>query len=168
MREARLSAPAPEGFGIADIIGVPTGASLDLALRLESVMEGVLVTGEVTAPVSGLCGRCLEPISDTVTVGFQELYVYPEAGSGTDTDADESHVVGDLLDLEPALRDAVVLTLPLTPLCEPGCEGLCVTCGERWAVLPDEHTHDVVDPRWSALQDLMPAHGQQATGTEEN
>lgn len=168
MRETILDVPAPEGLGLIDLIGVPVDAPLHLELRLESVMEGVLVTADATAPVVGQCGRCLEPISDTARVGFQELYVYPEGGTGTDEDADESHVIGDLIDLEPALRDAVVLALPLTPLCSPDCEGLCATCGERWAVLPDEHTHDVVDPRWSALQDLMPAHGQQATGPEEN
>lgn len=155
MREVRLPAPAPEGLGIVDLIGVPVGAELDLDLRLESVMEGVLVTGAVTAPVTGQCGRCLDDLSDTLQVRFQELYVYPEGGTGTAEDEDESRMQGDLLDLEPALRDAVVLALPLTPLCDEDCEGLCVDCGERLADLPEDHAHGASDPRWSALQDLL-------------
>ena len=62
-------------------------------------------------------------------------------------------VVGDVLDLEPALRDAVVLALPLSPLCRPDCLGLCTTCGENLNDNPD-HEHEEVDPRWAALADL--------------
>ena len=166
MREARLLAPAPEGLGLVDLIGVPPGAELDLDLRLESVMEGVLVTASLTAPVTGQCGRCLEPLSDELTVRLQELYVYPEGGSGATAvreDEDESRMQGDLLDLEPALRDAVVLALPLTPLCDEDCQGLCVDCGERLDDLPEDHAHDTVDPRWSGLQDLLstPPHPEE-------
>jgi len=69
---------------------------------------------------------------------------------------DETAVMeGDLLDLEPALRDAVVLSLPLTPLCRPDCAGLCADCGERLDELPADHQHDATDTRWAALQDLL-------------
>jgi len=154
MRETRVVVPAPEGLGIVDLIGVPTGADLDLDLRLESVMDGVLVTAALVAPVAGECGRCLEPLSDTLRVRFQELYAYPGAEIGADDDG-ISEMQGDLLDLEPALRDAVVLALPLTPLCREDCEGLCVDCGERLADLPDDHVHDAIDPRWTALTSLQ-------------
>ena len=61
---------------------------------------------------------------------------------------------GDLLDLEPVLRDAVVLALPFQPLCRPDCLGLCPECGARLADDPD-HTHDApIDPRWAQLQQL--------------
>ena len=153
MRELHLVAPAPEGLGV-ELIGVPTGADLDLDLRLESVMEGVLVSGTATVPLAGECGRCLEAVSDELVVDLQELYAYPESGSAEVDDEDVARMEGDLLDLEPALRDAVVLALPLTPLCREDCSGLCAECGERLDDLPDDHGHGAADPRWAALQGL--------------
>ena len=155
MRPVQFSAPAPEGLGIADLIGVPLGAALALDLRLESVMDGVLVSGVVTAPVSGECGRCLADVSDELAIRIQELYVYPEASTDHDDDDEVAQLEGDLLDLTPTLRDAVVLALPLNPLCQPDCKGLCATCGERLDELPDPHTHDTTDARWGALAGLL-------------
>lgn len=155
LRETTVVVPAPEGLGIVELIGVPSGAELDLDLRFESVMDGVLVTASLQAPVVGECGRCLEPVHDTLSIRFQELYAYPGTDIAADRDEDISTMQGDLLDLEPALRDAVVLALPLTPLCRQDCEGLCVDCGERLAELPDDHGHDKIDPRWSALTSLQ-------------
>ena len=155
MREVRLSVPAPEGFGLADLIGVPVGADLDLDLRLESVMDGVLVSGRVTAPVSGQCGRCLADVSDTLHVKVQELFVYPEAATEHDEEDEVAQLEGDFLDLAPTLRDAVVLALPLKPLCREDCQGLCATCGEPLDDLPPDHSHDVTDARWGALAGLL-------------
>ena len=161
MRTVQLPAPAPEGLGIADVIGVPAGAALELDLRLESVMDGVLVSGAVTAPLSGQCGRCLEPVGDELTVRLQELFVYPEATTDHDDDDEVAQLEGDLLDLAPTLRDAVVLALPLTPLCRPDCRGLCVTCGERLDDLPDGHAHATPDARWGALSGLLQTEDQE-------
>jgi uncharacterized protein len=155
MRALQLSAPAPAGLGIEDLIGVPVGAELALDLRLESVMDGVLVTGTVMAPVSGECGRCLTAVSDELAVPVQELFLYPEASADREEDDELPALVGDLLDLGPALRDAVVLALPLTPLCREDCQGLCATCGERLDDLPDDHGHDTTDARWGALAGLL-------------
>jgi uncharacterized protein len=167
MRELVRTATAPAGLGIVDLIGVPEGADLQLDLRLESVMEGVLVSGTVTAPVTGECGRCLEPVHDTLRVRVQELFAYEP---DDDTEDDLSLMVGDLLDLEPVLRDAVVLALPLTPLCDEDCSGLCVDCGERLDDLPEDHGHDASDPRWSALsalRTLTPAAAPAAGGHDQ-
>jgi uncharacterized protein len=151
MRPVQFLAPAPEGLGI-DLIGVPAGAEVELDLRLESVMEGVLVSGTATAPLSGECGRCLEVVDDELTVDLQELFVY----TGSEGDEGETaRMEGDLLDLEPVLRDAVVLALPLTPLCRPDCRGLCSECGERLDDLPEDHAHGAPDPRWAALNGLL-------------
>ncbi len=155
MRPVQRSAPAPEGLGIVDLIGVPVGAELVLDLRLESVMDGVLVSGVVTAPVSGECGRCLAEVSNTLTIRIQELFVYPEASTSHDDDDEVAQLQGDHLDLTPTLRDAVVLALPLTPLCSKDCQGLCATCGERLDDLPDDHAHAQTDARWGALAGLL-------------
>jgi uncharacterized protein len=150
-RTYRRSLPAPAGLGL-DIIGVPQGAPLDVDIRLESVAEGVLVTGSAVGPLSGDCGRCLEPVSDELVVDFCELFAYPDSTTDETTEQDEVHRLdGDYLDAEPAVRDAIVLGLPFTPLCRPDCAGLCPTCGQRLGELPADHAHDVLDPRWAAL-----------------
>jgi uncharacterized protein len=155
MRPVQRTASAPEGLGLVDLIGVPVGAELELDLRLESVMDGVLVSGVVTAPVSGECGRCLGDVSDTLAVRIQELFVYPEASTEHDDEDEVAQLQGDLLDLTATLRDAVVLALPLNPLCNEDCRGLCTTCGERLDDLPEDHSHDQTDARWGALAGLL-------------
>jgi uncharacterized protein len=131
---------------------VPEGAPLALEIRLESVTEGVLVTGTVTAPLSGECGRCLDPVSGELAVDICELFAYPNSATDETTERDEIYRIdGEILDAEPVVRDAVVLGLPWTPLCRPDCAGLCPTCGQRLDDLPAGHAHDVLDPRWAAL-----------------
>jgi uncharacterized protein len=157
MRVVQRTVPAPEDLGL-DLIGVPQGADLALDLRFESVSEGVLVSGTVTAPVEGECGRCLSPFSNTVTVPLQELYAYEH--STTDETAGEDEVgrlQGDLFDLEPELRDAVVTALPANPRCREDCPGLCPDCGTPWDDLPADHSHGQIDPRWAALRGLTDA-----------
>jgi uncharacterized protein len=154
LREYRRSVPAPAGLGL-DLIAVPEGASLALDLRLESVTEGVLVTGTATGPIAGQCGRCLDPVSDELSVDFVELFAYPDSTTEETTEEDEVHRIhGDLLDVEPVVRDAVVLGLPWTPLCRPDCAGLCSICGQRLDDLPAGHAHELIDPRWAALERL--------------
>jgi uncharacterized protein len=154
LREYRRSVPAPAGLGL-DLVGVSEGTPLTLELRLESVTEGVLVTGTVTAPVTGQCGRCLDPISDELAVEVCELFAYPDSTTDETTEQDEIHrIEGDRLDVEPVVRDAVVLGLPWTPLCRPDCAGLCPTCGQRLDDLPAGHAHEMIDPRWAALEKL--------------
>lgn len=154
MREYRRRVPSPTGLG-SDLVGVPEGAPLAVDVRLESVTEGVLVTGTVTAPLVGQCGRCLDPVADDLAVELVELFAYPDSATEQTTAADEVHrLEGDYLDIEPVVRDAVVLGLPWTPLCRPDCAGLCPDCGQRLDDLPPDHAHEQLDPRWAALQAL--------------
>lgn len=142
-----LVVDAPADLGL-DVFGVPEGSPIDLELRLEVVMEGVLGTGSASIHAVGECVRCLDELESDLVVDFAELYLYEDAGE------DELALEDDLLDLEPVLRDAVVLALPHNPLCGPDCPGLCPDCGARLADDP-EHTHgDAIDPRWSALTEL--------------
>src|SRR4051812_41244445 len=78
MRRVRSPAPARGDLRVG-LTGVPPGSEIDRALRLEWVMEGVLVSGPATATLEGECGRCLEPVTDTLTVDLQELFAYPES-----------------------------------------------------------------------------------------
>jgi uncharacterized protein len=151
LRAYARTAPVSQDLGL-DLVRVPAGAELKLDLRLESVTEGVLVTGSVTAPISGECGRCLDPVSDQIAVELCELFAYPDSATDETSSEDEVYRIdGDYLDVEPVVRDAVVLALPWTPLCRPDCGGLCPTCGQRLDDLPEGHTHEVLDPRWAAL-----------------
>lgn len=154
MRTVGRTVEAPERLGL-DLIGVPVGATLVLDLRLESVSEGVLVSGTVAGPVEGECGRCLAPLGEMLTVRIQELYAYEHSTTDETTDEDEvRRLQGDLIDLQPAVRDAVVLALPANPLCRDDCPGLCAECGTPWDELPADHTHDQIDARWAALTQL--------------
>lgn len=153
-REVSLTEAAPAELGI-EVLTVPEGSPIQLDLRLEAVMEGVLVTGSAQADLVGECVRCLEAIEDNVEVHFQELFVYEDqAHAESDEELDVRRLEGDLIDLESLLRDAVVLALPFQPLCSEDCAGLCPECGERLADDPDHEHADPIDPRWSALTDL--------------
>jgi uncharacterized protein len=151
MQEIDRVVPAPEEWKV-ELIGVPAGADVHLRLRLESVMEGVLVSGDIDAPLVGSCARCLEPVEDTLTLPVQELFAYEGSTTQATSEEDEVRLVeGDFLDLEPMARDAVVLALPLSPVCDEDCAGLCVDCGQRLDDLPADHSHEVTDPRWAGL-----------------
>ncbi len=165
-REVALTVPAPADLGI-EVLSVTEGSPVDIDLRLEAVMEGVLVSGQVDAPVTGQCARCLEPVTDSLELDVQELYAY--AGSTTEATSEEDEVRridGEHLDLAPLVRDAVVLTLPLSPTCTPDCSGLCVDCGERLDDLPADHSHEVVDPRWAGLAARLAAATDSAEKTD--
>lgn len=165
--ESRI-VPAPEDLRL-ELARVPVGSDVQLSLKFEAVTEGVLVSGTATAPVTGECARCLGPVDQTVTVSFQELYRYCDDRPGRarerepelDDDEDEERFLdGDLLDLEPAFRDAVVLALPMSPLCREDCPGLCVDCGVPLAEAGPGHTHDGrTDPRWAGLEKLQSKEG---------
>ncbi|CAM2961269.1 DUF177 domain-containing protein [Dermacoccus abyssi] len=141
---------------------------MGLDLRLEAVMEGVLITGEVEATATGACVRCLDDVSIPVDVHFQELFAYAERAAhhrevaGGDDEDELPELDGDDADIEPVLRDAVVPSLPFQPVCREDCPGLCAECGARLADDPDHH-HEAIDPRWSALANLAdadPAHDE--------
>jgi uncharacterized protein len=154
MRAEDRTVPAPADLG-AGMIGIPEGAELRLHVQLEGVSEGTLVTATADAPLAGECARCLEDFTSSIEVRLQELYLYPDAGAEGDDGSDGYQMAGDLLDLEPALRDALVLELPLSPLCSQDCPGLCVECGIRLAEAGQEHSHPA-----AAAQPGAAANGQ--------
>jgi uncharacterized protein len=159
MLELSRTVTLPDDLG-TDVISIPAGHPVQVEVRLESVVEGVLVTGSVDATATGACVRCLDPVELDVDGTFQELFAYAEGAAhhhevAADSDEDEVHeLVGDLIDLEPVLRDAVVPTLPFQPVCRQDCPGLCSECGMRLVEDPDHH-HEVIDPRWSSLSGLL-------------
>jgi DUF177 domain-containing protein len=156
MRTVDETVPSPSRIGL-DLIAIPQGAPMHLDLQLQSVAEGVLVTGTVSAPLAGECARCLEPFDDSIELSLTELFAYPDSTTEATTEADEvGHVVNDTVDLEQTIVNAVGLELPLSPLCGPDCPGLCAECGIPLATAEPDHHHDVIDPRWAKLSQLLP------------
>jgi uncharacterized protein len=146
--------PAPPNLGL-ELISVPEGSDVELDLVLTSVSEGVYISGAVRASLHGECGRCLNEINESFTVSIAELFAYEDSTTEETTDEDEvGRMQGDLIDLEPAVRDAIVLTLPTNPVCRPDCPGLCPECGVHFDDLPADHSHEEVDARWAALRNL--------------
>src|ERR1035437_4965133 len=169
MLEMARTVPAPDALGDIDVIAIPPGQHIELELRLESVMEGVLVTGSAHATATGACVRCLDPMTRHVGGHFQELFAYPDrathhhqvAADDEDDDDDEVYeLFGDLFDLEPVLRDTMVPAMPFQPVCRSDCPGLCSQCGAHLADDPAP-PHDQLDPRWAALQNIATPPGNQ-------
>ena len=133
----------PMGQGAAT---VPVGEIIELNLRLESVHDGILATGEIDSTAMADCSRCLEPVKLAVEVDFQELFAYSLEQE------DDFLVQEEKIDLEQAITDAVVLSLPFKPVCSEDCLGLCSECGVKMAEDP-EHVHQAQnDSRWSELE----------------
>ncbi len=150
----RETVDSPSRIGL-DLIAIQRGAPVDLDLRIESVSEGVLVTGTVDAPTSGECARCLTEVRGRVQVYLTELFAYPNSATDATTEEDEvGHVVDETVDLEQSIIDAVGLELPLSPVCRPECPGLCPQCGIPLASEPG-HRHEQIDPRWATLAEML-------------
>lgn len=138
MFELHDTVHSPARIGL-ELIAIDQGALLDLDLRVESVSEGVLVTGTVAAPTVGECARCLSPVR----------------GTDETTEEDEvGRVVDETIDLEQPIIDAVGLELPFSPVCRPDCPGLCPQCGVPLASEPG-HRHEQIDPRWAKLVEML-------------
>jgi uncharacterized protein len=153
MRERHLDITVPEHFG-EGLVAVQEGSTIGIELKLESLHEGILASGTVVGTADGECARCLAPVSLPVRVEFAELFGYP-ADEPFDHQLD-----GDLLDLEPVVRDAVVLALPFQPECVDGCEDLELAPGIR-LVTAEAEQEKPADPRWAALEGF-------AAGSDDN
>jgi uncharacterized protein len=139
--------------GLAAIGGrVPQGEVVTLDLRLESVNAGVVVTGVIAAPWVGECRRCLREIHSRLEVPVQEVF------EADPVEGETSKLEIDRIDLEPLAREAVLLDLPLAPLCRDDCAGLCPVCGADRAEADASggcgHEQPPVDRRWAALGEL--------------
>ena len=149
MREHSFEVPAPDKWG-EGLVSVPEGETIAVDVRLESVHEGILVSGDIDTEYAGVCGRCLTDIAQGLQVEFQELFAYPGE------DEADFEVQDDHVDLETLVREAVVLSLPFQPVCQPDCPGLDPATGERLTESAGAELSQPADPRWAALQDFTP------------
>lgn len=155
MREHTLEIPAPVKWG-EGLVAVDEGEPLIVDVRLESVHEGILASGDVRTEYAGVCSRCLTDITEPLQVEFQELFAYP-GDEETDFEVQDDHV-----DLETLVREAVVLALPFQPVCQPDCPGLDPVTGERLTQNAGSQQREAIDPRWAALQDFTTSHDDES------
>jgi uncharacterized protein len=160
----RQLGPRPEGSAV-----VPEGAEVSFDGWAESTLGGVTVAGQVSAPFVGICRRCLELAEGTLQVEVRELFVDPNDRLAERVSSEEEYypVRADELDVQPMVRDACILELPLAPLCSESCAGLCPSCGanrnEQACVCEQE-----IDPRWAGLTGLLGGGGEiQPAGDDE-
>ncbi len=151
-RHIALSLPiadlAPDGLSVVDA-RVPPHATVVVVVELEALPDGIVVTGDFSAPWEAECRRCLSPARGTLSPHVRELYrVAPQP------DDDAFPLENEQLDLAPLVAEALTLDLPLAPLCRPGCAGLCPVCGADLNEGDCECDRAVSDSRWAALDVL--------------
>lgn len=148
MRELQLTLESPTHYG-EGVVQVAEGETMSIPLRLESLHEGILASGEIHTRAQGECGRCLDPIELPIDTEFQELFAYlPD-------EAYDYTVVDETIDLDQIVRDHVVLALPFQPVCSPDCLGLDPATGEKRTSDTPTTTEPVVDPRWAELEKFL-------------
>ncbi|MCC2032391.1 YceD family protein [Microbacterium allomyrinae] len=155
MREFTLESPAPAKWG-EGLVSVAQSEPVTVDVRLESVHEGILASGTIATEYTGICGRCLTELAEGLEVEFQELFAYP-GQEETDFEVQDDHV-----DLETLVREAVVLSLPFQPVCQPDCPGLDPATGERMADHTGSEQREPLDTRWAALQDYTTDHDDES------
>ena len=143
-------------------MAVAPGSVLDVSVDMTSIEDGVLVQLATSVDLEGECVRCLDEVRRHHEVTSSEVYCEPGApalsAQGEDeTQSQDLFMIGerDTISIETQLRDAIVPLADPRPLCRPDCEGLCDVCGEKWAELPADHEHFVVDPRLASLASLL-------------
>ena len=146
-RHERLIAPSLAGLAVVGTV-VPANEPVSVDVDLESVSDGILVTGSVAARWRSECRRCLTDLTDEARGRFQELFE-PDAREGETYPLHHEHI-----DLEPLARETLLLELPLAPLCRLECRGLCPTCGADLNQGACRCAPPGRDPRWEALDVL--------------
>lgn len=164
-KEIDAAFPAPSGIG-DDVVGVDEGADVTVTGSFDSIVDGIIFTGRVSAPAHAECTRCLKPIEHPWTADVTAFFPLEDtrkdnrkgeveiiAGEDESEDTYPLSSDGSFADIEALLRDTLVEALPLQPLCKPDCLGLCSQCGADLNEDPDHH-HDMPDIRLAELADL--------------
>jgi len=164
-KQVEVSWPAPAELTVP-LLGIEQNSAMPVDLRLDAVHEGVLVSGTVEGTLTGQCSRCLDPITDTVTIDIQELF---QQELDPMVEDEEQHLIEHgLINVEPVMRDALVTSLPFQPRCSPDCEGLCDQCGIRLEDAGPDHYHEQLDPRWAALAQFGSGNATEETSSENS
>jgi uncharacterized protein len=161
------SAASSRTYDVEDVtIDLPEDLALASPIagqvRFTRTNRGILADARLATLLSGECARCLRPLTTPIDIVIEEEYLPSidlATGRPTDTEAEpdalrltDHHEV----DLEPSVRDAIVLAEPIAPLDRPDCPGLCVVCGLPLDGGEHDHPDDEIDPRLEALKAFRP------------
>jgi DUF177 domain-containing protein len=139
-----------DGLG-TEVAAVPDDAPVRAELLLESIVEGIVVSGRVTGVFHLRCARCLKESDEPFELGLTELFV-----TSPDEDAEDYPLDPEgFIEPEQMLRDAVGVELPFSPLHAPDCRGLCPVCGGDRNLGECPGDHPSTDPRWAELETLL-------------
>jgi uncharacterized protein len=158
-RRVDLALPVPDGFD-APLVTLQPPVRLEGVL--ESVVDGILVRGDLRTTVDVECSRCLAPVTEDVEAAVVELFHDPGRVPAEElADLDEGYALAPegTIDLDALLRDTLAPALPVQPRCREDCQGLCPTCGADRNEAPCDCHDEPDDPRWAALEGLrLPPH----------
>jgi len=150
-------------YKIDEVISAGEGESRPVRGKVDMVRtdRGILVAGELRTEVELTCSRCLGRYTTPLTMQFEEEYVptvdvfsgapLPSPEEPTPFTIDEHHII----DLDEAVRQYTLLTIPMKPLCREDCAGICAECGKNLNEGPCGCPQRAMDPRWAALNKLI-------------
>ena len=141
---------------------VELAGPLNGTLRFQRTNRGILVRGEIEAPVRRTCARCLEAFVEPASIRISEEFlpsIDPETGVAVERESEDAAalLIDDHheIDLTPVIREEFALTEPMHPLCRSDCPGLCAECGARLDGDHQPHATDEIDPRLAGLARLL-------------
>jgi uncharacterized protein len=160
-----------DGFVSGDRAGYRARGPAHVDAKLERIERRVRVAGRVRSPLTVPCGRCLSPVSVDLPVDFDLTLVPADAqheGSGAPREADtgpvggtfdagdaqEETYTGKVIELDPIVREELLLALPGYPVCDESCKGLCPVCGANLNERECGCDRHVPDPRWAGLKNV--------------
>jgi uncharacterized protein len=150
-REVRLDARALAGVAVGSTV-LDAAEPLHVDATIERVPDGIVVRGDVTGRWRAPCARCLTEVTGDVRCDLSELF------EARPLEGETYPLEGDEIDLEPAVRDAVLLDVPVAPHCREDCRGLCAVCGADRNTTDCDCDTEPSDPRWDALRELRLSH----------
>jgi uncharacterized protein len=118
--------------------------------HLTCTAQGVYVQGRFRGEQPAECVRCLAAISQPLKAEINQLYEFPPNSKAEFVVAETG-----FLDLAPVLREDMLLSAPIRPLCRLDCKGLCPNCGQDWNEGPCNCEKEDINPRLAVLKKLL-------------
>lgn len=134
---------------------VDQNTEIEVSGIAEAVHGGIFVSGQIRTRWSGECRRCLDLASGRIAVSVRELFERQDKELDHNFYADTYRYIGEVLDLREMVKDQVLLEIPIAPLCQEDCRGLCIHCGANLNQVQCGCERSIRDPRWSALDALL-------------
>jgi len=143
-----------------EIDGTTLKRDIEFEGSTERIAEKAHLRGRISTETEVECTRCLEPVTKSLEIGFDDVFVDPadepvaDEIAVTGADLDESIAIDGKIDVAEVIREQIILALPEQTFCRADCKGLCPKCGENLNLIDYNCTESEIDPRWAALKNL--------------